>query len=187
MNSIIVTPHSNIGPLYLGMEHEEIIVAIQKLSDELIFAKSEKFDMSKDPQDNNGVTNIRYIGNSFFFMVGYRDNRAVEISINHELRDHLPIILLGIDVFKTPAEEIVTALKRISSCTHDLEDEQLSTNYEFPDLGLRLWREEAFHTKLLNDEEYMNEMKLVIEEMFRYQYFELIAIQDVSVVSLVCQ
>ncbi len=177
MDSIIVTPHSNIGPLYLGMSHEQIIVAIQTLSDELRLPNSKQFDISKDPYDYDGITTIRYISDSFFFMAGYRDNRAVEIAVDYELRNHLPIMLLDIDVFKTPAEEIVTGLKKLSACTYDLEDEQLSTNYEFPDLGLRLWREVAFHPKLLNDTKYMKEMELVIEEMYRYQYFELVAVQ----------
>lgn len=175
MNSIIITPHSSIGPLQLGMDHEQILAAIQQLNDELQFSNDKKLIISQDKHDNQ--TSIRYMSDFFFFMVQYQNNHAVEIAIDYELRNHIPIMLYGMDFFKTPAEEIVMSLKKLSNYTYDcLEDEQLSTTYEFHKLGLRLWRDDAFHPKLLNDAEYMDKMKFVIEDMYHFLYFELIAI-----------
>ncbi len=57
------------------------------------------------------------------------------------------------------------------------EDEQLGTDYVFPEVGIRLWREEPFHPKLLSDKEYMEKMRMVIDEMYRYLYFEIIGVR----------
>ena len=74
-------------------------------------------------------------------------------------------------------EELVKAVKTFSSCTCDWEDEQLGTDYVFPELGIRLWREEPFHPKLLSDKAYMEQMKMVIDEMYRYLRFEIIGVR----------
>lgn len=111
-------------------------------------------------------------------MVRYRNDQAVEIAVHYELREHAIITLYDMDVFQTSAEQLVTFLKKFSSCSYDLEDEQLSTNYEFHNIGVRLWREEPFHPRLLSDESYMKEMALVIDEMYRYLYFEIIAVKQ---------
>jgi len=158
------------------MNHEQIVDAIQQLSKELQLPSS-KLCISQDlPCLFDDRTGIRYIDDSFFFLIQYRNNQAVEVAVDYELRNRLPILLYDMDFFKTPAEEVVTALKKLSSFTCDLEDEQLGTEYEFHELGLRLWREDAFHPKLLQDAEYRKEMELVMEEMYRYQYFELIGV-----------
>lgn len=74
-------------------------------------------------------------------------------------------------MFKADAEEMINALKRKSPCFYDLDDEQLSTNYEFPDIGIRLWREQPFHKKLLLDNDYM-------DEMYQYLYFQIAAVKS---------
>lgn len=175
MTSLIVTPHRGIGPLRLGMSHSQILTAIYMLNHELHLPLSTNIQISRDLYDESPV--IRYMNNCFFFMVQYRSDRAVGIGIDYELRNHFPILLYNMDFFRTPASEMIEALKKLSPVTHDLEDEDLSYNYEFPKLGLRLWREDAFHPKLLKDAQYMKEMELVMDEMYRYQYFQLIAVQ----------
>ena len=45
------------------------------------------------------------------------------------------------------------------------KDLQLGTEYIFPQIGVRLRRERAFHPKLLKDPLYMEEMQAVLEEM----------------------
>ena len=175
MTSLIVTPHRGIGPLRLGMNHHQILTAIYMLNHELHLPLSTNIAISKDFYDE--LLGIRYLSNCFFFMVQYRNNRAVEIAVGCELSHYIPILLYDMDFFHTPALEMIEALKKLSPVTHDLEDEDLSYNYEFPKLGLRLWREDAFHPKLLKDAQYMKEMELVMDEMYRYQYFQLIAVQ----------
>ena len=50
------------------------------------------------------------------------------------------------------------------------KDLQLGTEYLFPEIGVRLWRERAFHPKLLKDPLYMEEMQAVLEDEYQYQY-----------------
>lgn len=177
MESIIVVPHESIGSLKLGMTHEQILAELQKLISDLKLPSRGKVNVSKDSYVYDGITTVRYMDGPLFCMVGYKDGCAVEIAINADLREFVPVMLYDVDFFKTTAEEVVTVLKKLEpSFTCDFEDEQLATNFDFHQLGLRLWRESAFHPKLLKDEQYMKEMELVIEEEYRYEYFELIAV-----------
>lgn len=77
----------------------------------------------------------------------------------------------------TPADILITYMKRFSSCTCDNADEDLGTEYIFPELGLRLWREMAFHHKLLLDEEYMNNMKMVVLDEFKNAFFGIVSVR----------
>ena len=81
----------------------------------------------------------------YFSMVRYQNGKAIEISVNWGLRDDVKVSLYGLDVFNTPAEDVIRFMKQIGPCIHDEPDEQLSTEYEFPALGIRFWRERAFH------------------------------------------
>ncbi len=175
MKSLSVIPHVGIDPLKLGMSPKQILDALYQIRSELSLPDNRKIQIAKDKEDDG--FSLRYLGDSFFFMVRYRDNRAVEVAVDHMLREHAIIMLYDMDVFQILAEQLVTSLKQFSSCFYDMEDEQLSTNYEFNDIGVRLWREEPFHPKLLSDESYMKEMALVIDEMYHYLYFEIIAVK----------
>lgn len=175
MKSLSVIPHVGIGPLRLGMSPKQILVAINQICSEWSLPDNREIQISKDIEDDG--FSLRYLVGSLFFMVQYRDNRAVEVAVDHELKEYAIILLYDMDVFQILAEKLVASLKQYSSCYYDMEDEQLSTNYEFEDIGIRLWREQPFHPKLLSDESYMKEMALVIDEMYRYLYFEIIAVK----------
>ena len=56
------------------------------------------------------------------------------------------------------------------------KDLQLGTEYFFSEIGVRLWRERAFHPKLLKDPLYMEEMQAVLEDEYQYQYFQMVTI-----------
>ncbi len=175
MKSLSVIPHVGIGPLKLGMPPKQILDAINQIRFKWYLPDNWETQISENNEDDG--FSLRYQNGSFFFMVRYRDNRAVEVAVDHELREHAIIMLYDMDVFQTPAEQLIISLKQFSSCSYDMEDEQLSTNYEFNDIGVRLWREEPFHPKLLSDESYMKEMALFIDEMYRYLYFEIISVK----------
>ena len=80
-------------------------------------------------------------------MVRYQNGKAIEISVDRELRDEVKVSLYDLDVFHTPAEDVIRFMKQFGPCIHDEPDEQLSTEYEFPALGIRFWRERAFSRK----------------------------------------
>lgn len=110
-------------------------------------------------------------------MVRYQNGKAIEISVDRELRDEVKVSLYDLDVFHTPAEDVIRFMKQFSPCIHHEPDEQLSTEYEFPALGIRFWRERAFHEKLLQDRAYVEAMQLVLEEEKRYLYFDIVTVK----------
>ena len=107
-------------------------------------------------------------------MVRYQNGKAIEISVDRELRDEVKVSLYDLDVFHTPAEDVIRFMKQFGPCIHD---EQLSTEYAFPALGIRFWRERAFHEKLLQDRAYVEAMQLVLEEEKRYLYFDIVTVR----------
>jgi len=86
---------------------------------------------------------------------------------NESLSIYRPVIKLG-----SP----VSAQRSIFICNE--KDLQLGTEYFFPEIGVRLWRERAFHPKLLKDPLYMEEMQAVLEDEYQYQYFQMVTIID---------
>ena len=122
------------------------------------------------------ILSFRYTCGLFWFQAAYRDNRAIEISADRLIREWMPVMLFGFDLFRTPADELIPALKGKAPCACDTEDEELGYEYRFDALGLRFWREDAFHPKLLRDENYVREMAAVLEDQKRFRYFDTVTI-----------
>lgn len=182
---LLVTPRVGIGALKVGMSPEQILAAIaqEEAALQLSDAAYQRFDRSArtlqiaEALEGHGMTR-RYMKGPFFFMVHYRGARAVEISVDRQISRWTQVKVFDRDVFHTPAETLIHALKQFGSCTYDNKDEQLSSEYEFRDMGLRLWREMAFHEKLLLDEAYMDEMRPVIGDMEQYRYFDMVTVRQ---------
>lgn len=171
--------HEGIGLLKIGMRPEQILASIKEMyAEERLSGDSDlPIQISEDLEIVKGVTILRYTNPSFFFMVQYQKGHAVEISVDRYSGEHRKIMLYDIDIFQTSAEQLITRLKEFSSCVYDTDDEQLSYTYEFNDIGIRLWREDVFHPKLFLDKDYMDMMKLVIDDMVRYLYFDMITVK----------
>ena len=71
---------------------------------------------------------------------------------------------------------LVDSLMKKDNVICNEKDLQLGTEYFFPEIGVRLWRERAFHPKLLKDPLYMEEMQAVLEDEYQYQYFQMVTI-----------
>ena len=177
MRELVVTPHAGIGPLKLGMSPAEILAAIQDYLAELKIATKRGLQISEDREWDANFQTLRYMEDIFFSMVRYQNGKAIEISVNRELRGEAKVSVYDLDVFHTPAEDVVNFMKQFGPCVHDEPDEQLSTDYEFPTLGIRFWRERAFHEKLLQDRAYVEAMQLVLEEEKRYLYFDIVTVK----------
>ena len=101
---------------------------------------------------------------------------ATEIGIQRELSKVASIKLFGLDMFNTTAECIIDSLMKKDNVVCNEKDLQLGTEYLFPEIGVRLWRERAFHLKLLKDPLYMEEMQAVLEDEYQYQYFQMVTV-----------
>ena len=78
---------------------------------------------------------------------------------------------------ETPADMVILfILMKKDNVICNEKDLQLGTEYFFPEIGVRLWRERAFHPKLLKDPLYMEEMQAVLEDEYQYQYFQMVTV-----------
>lgn len=177
MHCLVISPGEKIGPLELGMTPKQIWNALSCLCAEWGFFISDTH-IDETWEKGTGKLCCRYLNQKFFFIVWYRQSRAIEIAVDLLLREQLPVLLYGMDIFQTEAEKVLAALKQAGPFSCDAGDEQLGTNYEFSSLGLRLWRERAFHRKLLLDKEYREKMALVLEEEYQYLYFQIVAVME---------
>ena len=165
MKEIIIIPHIGIGQLKLGMAPDELENALLQMKKQWSNSSDEAMQMERcaETGDPNLITG-RYMDNDSFFLVQYRNGKATEIGIQRELSKVASIKLFGLDMFNTTAECIIDSLM------------QLGTEYLFPEIGVRLWRERAFHLKLLKDPLYMEEMQAVLEDEYQYQYFQMVTV-----------
>ena len=177
MEEIIVEPHIRIGQLKLGMTSDELENALLQMKKQRSNSSDEAMQMERcaETDDPNLITG-RYMDNDSFFLVQYRNRKATEIGIQRELSKVASIKLFGLDMFNTTAECIIDSLMKKDNVICNEKDLQLGTEYFFPEIGVRLWRERAFHPKLLKDSLYMEEMQAVLEDEYQYQYFQMITI-----------
>ncbi|MBU5676864.1 hypothetical protein KQI88_10585 [Alkaliphilus sp. MSJ-5] len=148
MNTIVVYPHKGIGNILFGMtrkEVEQILLPIHY----------------KEEPGRNGIL-VRYDN----YHITYKDNIVFEICINN--LNGYKVVFNNIDLFHTKAEDIFNSLRRLSDYDCDCEDEYLSCTYYFKDLGMILWRESAFHPKLLQ-EGWFQKLISVQEENLEYE------------------
>lgn len=174
IKSVVIEPHKGIGSLQLGMTPEQILVELCKLCQGL-HHKEREIQITKDTDGH--VMRYMVVG-LFLFLVTYKENHATEIAIDYELSVHVPVTLYGIHCYQITAENLVERLKLYDSFSCDEADIQLGTTYTFEKLGIVLWREHAFHPKLLEDEKYMAEMDAVLEDEYSYWYFQMITVKS---------
>ena len=177
MKEIIIEPNIGIDQLKLGMTSDEIEAAFLRMRNDWaeVGNTSVQMECSMETDDPN-LTTGRYEDDYSFFLVQYRNGKATEIGIQRDLSKVASIKLFGIDMFNTTAECIIDSLMKKDNVICNEKDLQLGTEYFFPEIGVRLWRERAFHPKLLKDPLYMEEMQAVLEDEYQYQYFQMVTI-----------
>ena len=136
MNTLHIKPAEGISPLYLGMTQEEVLDVLRNCR-ELQSISAQELQISKD----YGFETYRYMTDSYFFMVTYKDGKAVEIGVDALLRSHMQILLDGLDIFRMQVQEVLDHCKRKSAYEIDGVDEENSTGFDFTEIGIRLWRE----------------------------------------------
>lgn len=171
-----VTPHVGIGPLKLGMTMSEMENAARRLCQEL-YDRPDADRFLQLSQDAFGsCVTIRYNCGALFFLADFLEEKAVSVGVDRWTGELVPILLDGTNVFSTPAEPLLELLKEKDSLRFDGQDEQLACDCLFPALGIRLWREQAFHPKLLLDPLWVEEMQAVLEDEKENLYFQIIRV-----------
>ena len=83
------------------------------------------------------------------FYLEYEEGRLSRIGLN--AAENVRILYRGLDLIHTHAEDVIAALSKESGFVCDCADHDLADTYDFPALGLELWREEPYHPKLLEE------------------------------------
>lgn len=160
MKKLIIIPNNSIGNIKFDMTRNEIK---KLLNDE------------KVGKQNKNINFFWY--EDYTYLIGYKENKVVEINITSNISNRYDVLLDNIDLFKNKVEDIIHYLKNKYLLTFDGEDEDLSTLYEFRSLGISLWRENSFHSKLLSSEEF----KILSVENQEYEkkfwFFDTIKLQ----------
>lgn len=171
MKTINIVPHQGIGDIIFGMTRQQV---------EHIISYKHYYEDKMLISDCIGV---RYED----YHVTYKENKVVEIGINEPLDCTNTVLFNGIDMFRTKAEKVVDTLRKLSEYDCDCCDEYLSSTYYFKKFNMSLWRESAFHPKLLKQDWFL---KLVVEneEYLEYEqrfwYFQQICLRDSSMTTI---
>lgn len=129
-----VRPNEGMGPFTLGMSQAEAEEALQKLHE----AEGQAVEVWH---------RFGGYGDPVTFQLEYEDGKLSRIGL--ERSEDLKVLYHGLDLTRTHAEDLIPALAKETGYTCDCEDHELACTYEFPALGLELWRESAYHPKLL--------------------------------------
>ena len=148
-----VRPNEGMGPFTLGMTQAEAEDALNKLNEEEHQAVEvwHRFGGYGSPQT---------------FQLEYEDGKLSRIGLDR--CEDLKVLYRGLDLTGTHAEDLIPALAKETGYVCDCEDHELACTYEFPALGLELWRESAYHPKLLAVPEFQ-EMIQALPENLEYE------------------
>ena len=147
-----IRPREGFGPFRLGMTEEEAEETCRRLG------------LPQAPQS---------------FYLEYRDGRLSRIGLNAD--EDIRILYRGLELTRTHAEDVVAALSRESGLVCDCVDSELADTYDFPELGVELWRERVYHPKLLDRPEFQQLIAALPENLAYEQshgwYFAQIWVQ----------
>ncbi|WP_209343162.1 16S rRNA (cytosine(967)-C(5))-methyltransferase RsmB [Flavonifractor sp. AGMB03687] len=129
-----VRPNEGMGPFTLGMSQAEAEEALQKLHE----AEGQAVEVWH---------RFGGYGDPVTFQLEYEDGKLSRIGLDRS--EDLKVLYHGLDLTRTHAEDLIPALAKETGYGCDCEDHELACTYEFPALGLELWRESAYHPKLL--------------------------------------
>jgi len=139
-----------IGPVRLGMSCEEVRKAMGVVPN--VFRKSQKSQQTTDAFHNNGF--------QVFYTGEHPTVEYIELSRDCEFS----VFIDGIDVFSTPANELIMKLTQKSN--FDQNDPELGYSYVFPEWELALWRPVVPENDNDNDGRYFSTIGIGIRGYF---------------------
>ncbi len=120
--TIDIKPLASAGQIKLGLTKQEVYEKIGKPTDSF---------PEKDCYQSNDI----------FFSVSYDQNDKVEyIEYSKTGNKDFSIRIHDIDIFWTPADQLINHVKSVTKCDFDSEDFEIPYSYIFPDLELSFWR-----------------------------------------------
>lgn len=120
MTSIDIIPLKSAGHVKLGMTRSEVFQTIGKPTRNL---------QQKDAYQTNDV----------FFSLYYDQNDKLEY-IEYSGLGNAKILFNGIDIFKTPATDLIDQIVKQTGYQFDPNEKEIPYCYVFPELELSFWR-----------------------------------------------
>ncbi len=117
-----IIPLKSAGDVKLGLTKGEILSKIGHPTDSLPERDCYQYD-------------------TIFFSISYDQTESVEyIEYSAPTDTTTKVQIKGIDIFGTPAEDLIHQITTQTGCEYDKEDVEIPYSYLFPDLELSLWR-----------------------------------------------
>lgn len=126
METFEVYPNKGIGPFRLGMTEDKVAELQNRL-----FPGAYPYSYCRTE---------------------YLDGRLAGMGLFAE--EDRQILCGGLELTHVHVEELIPHLAREAEFVCDCVDPELACTYRFPALGLELWRETAYHPKLLDNPEF---------------------------------
>jgi hypothetical protein len=121
MTFVDIIPLESAGQIKLGMAKSEVLNAI-----------------GHPKTSANGKNNYQF--NDIFFSVFYDKGENVNYIEYSEYDDKAKILVYGIDVFKTPASDLIDQIVKQTGHQFDPDEKEIPYCYIFPELELSFWR-----------------------------------------------
>lgn len=119
-----VEPLSGIGPARLGVPRDELRAAMNAVSETFRKVEGDRWETDA------------YFGGGFQVFYGGHEPRVEFIELSRS--GGMVALFEGLDVFGTPAAELIARLDR--RCPYDRNDPEIGYSYIFRDWELALWR-----------------------------------------------
>ena len=137
METFEVYPNKGIGPFRLGMTEDKVVELQNRL--------------------------FPGVFPGYYCRTDYLDGRLAGVGLLAD--ENRQILWDGLELTHVHVEELIPRLARKAEFACDCVDPELACNYRFPTLGLELWREMAYHPKLLDNPEFQAHMRVLPENL----------------------
>lgn len=137
METFEVYPNKGIGPFRLGMTEDKVVELQNRL--------------------------FPGVFPGYYCRTNYLDGRLAGVGLLAD--ENRQILWDGLELTHVHVEELIPCLARKAEFACDCVDPELACNYRFPTLGLELWREMAYHPKLLDNPEFQAHMRVLPENL----------------------
>lgn len=129
-------PHIGAGDLKLGMTRAESRAVLGTP-----YASSEKDVMVFGDISIPAPAKDSYFENEL--QVTFDDDHRVNfMEFCGRQAEHIEVYFNGIDVFKTPAQQLIQEISTATQAHYDEEDEEIPYAYVFPSIDLTVWRDD---------------------------------------------
>lgn len=111
----------------------------------------------------------------FYYQYEFTGDRAVFIELSESAQVEFRCLYEDMDLFGTPADELIPRLDAISPYLRD-EDAEFGFRYLFPQLGMLLWRSRIFREEDRETDEYREMSPENQADEQRFLFFETVAV-----------